>query len=78
MQPQYTAAGSSLILMLALSLAAALAGPPIVLNTWAFTNATNAAWDALQGSSSALDAVEQARVPQFDQLEAPNNHTLIA
>ena len=67
MQLLYTAAGSSLILMLTFSRAAALAGPPIVLNTWAFTNATNAAWDALQRSSSALDAVEQARVPKFDQ-----------
>lgn len=35
---------------------------PIVLNTWAFTNATAAAWAALAGdaSSRALDAVEQA------------------
>lgn len=76
MHAKYTAAGSSLILMLILSPAAALAGPPIVLNTWAFTNATNAAWDVLQESSSALDAVEQARVPLSDQLEALDNHTL--
>jgi N4-(beta-N-acetylglucosaminyl)-L-asparaginase len=32
--------------------------PPIVINTWAFTNATRAAWAALAAGGSALDAVE--------------------
>ncbi|KDD73338.1 asparaginase, partial [Helicosporidium sp. ATCC 50920] len=36
---------------------------PIIVNTWAFTNATDAAWETLQASQSAtalLDAVEEA------------------
>ena len=36
---------------------------PIVVNTWAFTQATEAAWQVLTGGGSALDAVEQASRP---------------
>ena len=31
---------------------------PIVVNTWAFTEATATAWRAVSGGASALDAVE--------------------
>ena len=31
---------------------------PIVVNTWAFTEATSTAWRAVSGGASALDAVE--------------------
>lgn len=33
---------------------------PIVVNTWPFTDATQAAWDIVQSGGSALDAVEAA------------------
>jgi N4-(beta-N-acetylglucosaminyl)-L-asparaginase len=33
---------------------------PIVINTWAFTNATDSAWDALRHGGGALDAVVAA------------------
>nr|XP_004657171.2 N(4)-(beta-N-acetylglucosaminyl)-L-asparaginase [Jaculus jaculus] len=49
------------LLLLLLSPARALAsGPlPLVLNTWPFKNATQAAWQALACGDSALDAVEK-------------------
>ena len=53
------AAGAAVLLAVALC-RVERAGPPIVLNTWAFTNATDAAWRALQEGGSAMDAVEQA------------------
>ena len=34
---------------------------PIVVNTWAFTEATATAWRAVSGGASALDAVEVRR-----------------
>ena len=34
--------------------------PPVVVNTWGFTDATAAAWAALAAGGTALDAVEQA------------------
>lgn len=32
---------------------------PVVINTWGFTEATQVAWEVLEGNGSALDAVEQ-------------------
>lgn len=50
------------------------AGGPLVLSTWDFGEAANAAaWQLLAGGGSALDAVEAgARVPEAD----PENHTV--
>lgn len=31
---------------------------PVVINTWPFTDATNAAWESLMKTDSLLDAVE--------------------
>jgi len=50
------------------------AGSPLVVSTWSFGQAANAAaWDVLEPSGTALDAVEQgARVPESD----PANKTV--
>ena len=43
---------------------------PIVINTWPWTNATQAAWDTLTTSGSALDAAEAGcRKCQVDQCD---------
>lgn len=44
---------------------------PLVINTWAFTNATEAAWEVLdagKGAHSALDAVELVRCQHVQSL----------
>ena len=49
-------------------------GLPVVVNTWAFTDATAAAWRVLEqdGGSAALDAVEQVGArPQAERCAAP-------
>ncbi len=38
---------------------------PIVINTWAFTDATAAAWELLSSDGSALNAVLQVGTPQW-------------
>lgn len=52
-----------LLAIASLSASGAYAALPIIANTWAFTNATDAAWRMLQGhagaASAALRAVEQ-------------------
>ncbi|KAI5076929.1 hypothetical protein GOP47_0008994 [Adiantum capillus-veneris] len=45
------------LVMLLLSAFQGCAGTPIVVSTWAFTDAVRAAWDALQLGFSAVDAV---------------------
>ena len=62
-------AGVLVLLLLACTgaRAAAAAAGPVVVNTWAFTEATEAAWQTLaraSGPSVALDAVEQVLVSQ--------------
>ena len=38
---------------------------PVVVNTWAFTDATSKAWDVLAAEGAALDAVEQVSGPSL-------------
>lgn len=41
------------------------AAAAIVVNTWAFTNATAGAWSAMKAGSSAISAVEKASCTQI-------------
>ncbi|MFI5155929.1 MAG: isoaspartyl peptidase/L-asparaginase, partial [Chitinophagales bacterium] len=55
-------------------LSPAILGKPVVVSTWDFGMAANAAaWNILERGGSSLDAVEAGvRVPEAD----PNNHTV--